>query len=271
MDGPRAALEPLFAAADAALYRAKGAGRDRVEVARHDPVALAELDPPPRARRLPSAGTGATRSGMLDQLLAPENAVFSAALLLMLLIGAVQALGVVGDVDGADVGDHDGDIGAAEALLAWAGIGRVPFLMWLVVFLAFFGGIGLGLQQLLTALTGGPGSNLLAVPVTAVAALPPTGTAARVIARVFPGIETTAIDRDELIGTRATITVGTASPGSPAPAKCIDRHGQPHQIMVEPDSPGQSFQTGETVLLVGREGETFKGFSNGDFYLPRLD
>lgn len=35
------ALEPLFAAADAALYRAKGAGRDRVEVARHDPVALA--------------------------------------------------------------------------------------------------------------------------------------------------------------------------------------------------------------------------------------
>lgn len=35
------ATESLFAAADAALYRAKGAGRDRIEVARHDPVALA--------------------------------------------------------------------------------------------------------------------------------------------------------------------------------------------------------------------------------------
>lgn len=35
------APESLFAAADAALYRAKGAGRDRIEVARHDPVALA--------------------------------------------------------------------------------------------------------------------------------------------------------------------------------------------------------------------------------------
>ena len=208
---------------------------------------------------------------MLDPLLAPENAIFSAALLLMLLIGAVQALGIVGDIDGAHVGDHDGDAGAAEALLAWAGIGRVPLLMWLVVFLALFGAIGLGLQQLMVALTGGPGSTLLMVPVTAVAALPPTGAAARVIARVFPSIETTAIDRDELIGTRATITVGTASAGNPAPAKCIDRHGQAHQIMVEPDSPDQRFQTGETILLVKREGETFKGFSNGDFYLPRLD
>jgi hypothetical protein len=208
---------------------------------------------------------------MFDPLLAPENAIFSAALLLMLLIGAVQALGIVGDIDGVHVGDHDGDGGAAEALLAWAGIGRVPLLMWLVVFLALFGAIGLGLQQLMAALTGGPGSSLLMVPVTAVAALPPTGAAARVIARVFPSIETTAIDRDELIGTRATITVGTASPGNPAPAKCTDRHGQAHQIMVEPDSADQRFQTGETVLLVKREGETFKGFSNGDFYLPRLD
>ena len=208
---------------------------------------------------------------MIDQLLATENVVFSAALLLMLLIGVVQALGIVGDIDGGDVGDHDADAGAAEALLAWAGIGRVPFLMWLVVFLAFFGTLGLGLQQLVTALTGGPVTSLLAAPVTAVAALPPTGVAARVIARVFPSIETTAIDRDELIGLRATITVGTASQGNPAPAKCIDRHGHPHQIMVEPDSADQKFQTGETVLLVKREGETFKGFSNGDFYLPRLD
>lgn len=207
---------------------------------------------------------------MIDQFLAPENILFSAALLLMLLIGVVQALGVVGDVDGAEVDAH-GDAGFADVLLAWAGVGRVPFLMWLVLFLALFGTIGLGLQQLLTALTGGPATALLMAPVTAVVALPPTGIAARVVGRIFPSLETTAIDRDELIGQRAEIVIGTARSGNPARARVIDRHGQPHQIMVEPDSADQMFQAGETVLLVKREGELFKGFSSGDFYLPRLD
>lgn len=208
---------------------------------------------------------------MLDQFLAPENVVFSAALLLMLLIGVVQAIGLAGDIDADLDTDADGDFGFADSLLAWAGIGRVPFLMWLVLFLALFGALGLGLQQLMAALTGGPGSNLLMVPLTAIAAVPPTGAAARVVARIFPGLETTAIDRDQLIGLHAEISIGTARADSPARARVVDHHGQTHQIMVEPDTADQIFQTGETVLLVKREGEVFKGYSNGDFYLPRLD
>ena len=204
---------------------------------------------------------------MLDLLLAPENVIFSASLLLMLLIGAVQAIGLAGDID-ADV---HGDIGFADTLLAWAGIGRVPFLMWLVLFLALFGALGLGLQQLMTALTGGPGTNLLMVPLTAVAALPVAGGAARLVARILPGLETTAIERDDLVGRFAEISIGTASVGNPARARVTDVHGQPHQIMVEPDSADQIFQTGESVLLVKREGDIFKAFTRGDFYLPRLD
>ncbi len=208
---------------------------------------------------------------MPDQLLAPENVVFSAALLLMLLIGAVQAVGLVGDVDADAHGEADGDAGVADSLLAWAGIGRVPFLMWLVIFLALFGALGLGLQQLMNALTGGPGSNLLMVPLTAVAALPVAGAASRVVARILPGIETTAIERDELIGRFAEISIGTARVGHPARARVTDVHGQPHQIMVEPDSADQIFQTGESVLLVKRDGDIFKAFTRGDFYLPKLD
>lgn len=208
---------------------------------------------------------------MLDQFLAPENIVFSSALLLMLLIGAVQAVGLAGDIDADLHGDTDGDIGFADTLLAWAGIGRLPFLMWLVIFLALFGALGLGLQQLMTALTGEPGANLLMIPLTTVAALPVTGRAARVVARILPGLETTAIERDDLVGLYAEISIGTASVGSPARARVIDPHGQAHQIMVEPDSADQLFQTGESVLLVKREGDVFKGFTRGDFYLPRLD
>ena len=208
---------------------------------------------------------------MLDRFLAPENIVFSSALLLMLLIGVVQAIGLAGDIDADVHGDTDGDIGFADTLLAWAGIGRVPFLMWLVIFLALFGALGLGLQQLMTALTGGPGTNLLMVPLTAVAALPVAGGAARVVTRVLPGLETTAIERDDLVGLYAEISIGTARVGNPARAHVTDPHGQQHQIMVEPDSADQVFQTGESVLLVKREGDIFKGFTRGDFYLPRLD
>ncbi|WP_432769187.1 MAG: YqiJ family protein [Sphingopyxis sp.] len=208
---------------------------------------------------------------MLDQFLAPENIVFSSALLLMLMIGAVQAIGLAGDIDADVHGDTDGDVGFADALLAWAGIGRVPFLTWLVLFLALFGALGLGLQQVMTALTGGPGTNLLMVPLTAVAVLPVTGGAARLVAHIIPGLETTAIDRDELIGLYAEISIGTASVGNPARARVTDPHGQPHQIMVEPDSADQIFQAGESVLLVKRDGDIFKAFTRGDFYLPRLD
>ena len=208
---------------------------------------------------------------MLDLFLAPENIVFSAALLLMLLIGAVQAIGLAGDIDADLDADADGEVGFADTLLAWAGIGRIPFLMWLVIFLALFGALGLGLQQLLTALTGGPGTNLLVVPVTAIAATPVTGAASRLVAHILPGLETTAIERDELIGLYAEISIGTASVGNPARARVTDRHGQPHQIMVEPDSADQHFQTGEKVLLVKIEGDIFKAFTRGDFYLPRLD
>ena len=208
---------------------------------------------------------------MLDPFFAPENVIFSAALLLMLLIGAVQAIGLVGDTDADLHADTDGDVGVADALLAWAGIGRVPFLMWLVIFLALFGGLGIGLQQLMTALTGGPGTNLMMVPLTAIATVPLAGGAARVVARVLPGLETTAIERDELVGRYAEISIGTARVGHPARARVTDVHGQPHQIMVEPDSDDQVFQAGESVLLVKREGDIFKAFTRGDFYLPRLD
>ena len=208
---------------------------------------------------------------MFDQFFAPGNAIFSAALLLMLLIGAVQAVGLAGDIDADVHADTHGDVGIPDTLLAWAGIGRVPFLMWLVIFLALFGALGLGLQQLMTALTGGPGTSLLMVPLTTVAAVPVTGAASRLVARILPGLETTAIERDELIGLYAHVSIGTPRDGNPARARVTDRHGQPHQIMVEPDSSDQVFQTGEKVLLVKIEGDIFKAFTRGDFYLPRLD
>lgn len=206
---------------------------------------------------------------MLAFLLAEGNFAFVVAVLLMLLIGIVQAVGLGHDVDADIHADVHGDL--HFDFLSWLGVGRLPLLMLIVIFLAIFGIGGLVLQQLLRDWTGAALATLAAVPLVGAGALPLTGLAARLLAPILPRDFTTAVPLDVLVGKGAQVVTGRASQGSPARARAEDQHGQVHYIMVEPENAGQVFQEGEQVLLVRREGECFRAISRGDFYLPRLD
>lgn len=194
---------------------------------------------------------------MLGFLAAPEAIVFTAALVLMLLIGLVEALGLGAsgvDVDlGVDL-DHGG-------LLGWLGVGRVPLLVMLVAFLAAFGVIGLAGQQIAAAVTGASLPALAAVPAAAIAALPVTALLGRGLARVMPHDETTAYDLADLTGRTATIVVGRAREGSPARGRVLDPHGQAHHVLVAPNDAAAVFEEGDTVLLVRREGDIFRAIT----------
>lgn len=207
---------------------------------------------------------------MLSFLAAPENVAFVTAILLMLLIGLVQLIGLGDHLGGhADVDLHlhaDGDLD----LLGWLGFGRLPLLMLLVVFLALFGIVGLMLQQAMHDWAGAPLNPWIAVPAVGLASLPLTGLAARGLARILPRDFSTAVPLEILIGGSAQIVTGRATQGSPARARAEDPHGQVHYVMVEPDLAGQAFEEGERVLLVRREGECFRAISRGDFRLPSL-
>lgn len=206
---------------------------------------------------------------MFDFIIAPENLLFSVALLLMLLIGAVEALGLGASAAHFDV---DADIHAdGPDLLGWLGVGKVPLLMLLVVLLALFGTVGIALQQAVTALAGEPLAPAVAAAIAFVASLPLLGISARGLARIMPGDETTAVSLDTLLGKRATVTVGTARRGSPAQARVRDVHGQSHYVMIEPNDDAHAVGEGETVLLVRREGDIFIGLIEGDALIPRLD
>ncbi|WP_294287953.1 YqiJ family protein [uncultured Sphingomonas sp.] len=200
---------------------------------------------------------------MLDFLGASQNVLFSAAIVLMLLIGIVQAIGF------APV-DHGFDADLDSDLLSWLGVGRVPLLVFLVLYLACFGLAGLIGQQLSHDWLGALQPLWIAAPAAAVVALPATALAVRAVGAVIPQDHTTAIPVDDLIGRAATIQVGRATPGSPARARVVDHFGQAHHLMVEPDNPGQTFEEGEAVLLVRREGETFRAITRGDHRLPTL-
>jgi len=204
---------------------------------------------------------------VLSFLGASENVAFVTAILLMLLIGVVQLIGLGHFADG----DLHADVHVDADLLSWLGVGRLPLLMLLVVFLAIFGIAGLILQQAVADGTGAPLDAWIAVPAVAVASLPLTGLAARGLARILPQDHTTAVPLEVLIGTTAQVITGRATLGSPARARAEDHHGQAHYVMVEPDQSGQVFEEGERVLLVRREGELFRAISRGDFRLPSLE
>ena len=196
---------------------------------------------------------------MFAFLSAPENVVFVSALILMLLLGVVQAVGLTGDAD-FDAPDW----------LDWLGFGRVPLLVVFVLLLASFGLIGLIGQQLARDLSGALLPAWIAMPGAGALALPVTALGARLLAPILPQDHTTAIDVEDLVGSAATILTGRATTGSPARARVEDWHGQAHYLMVEPDNAGQVFEEGERVLLVRREGDVFRAIAVGDHHLPRL-
>ncbi|BBD99499.1 DUF1449 domain-containing protein [Sphingobium amiense] len=195
-------------------------------------------------------------------LLASENIVFVSAIMLMLLIGLVQAIGIAGD--------FDADFGGEADLLGWLGVGRLPLLMLLAIFLALFGMIGLIGQHLMLDLAGTMASPWIAAPAAAAASFPLTGLSARLLAPLLPRDQSSAVPLDALIGAVARIVTGQARSGFPARARVEDGFGQTHYVMVEPDNPGQTLNEGEAVLLVRRDDHLFRAISYGDHHLPRL-
>ena len=120
---------------------------------------------------------------MFDFILAAANLPFSVALLLMVMIGIVEAVGL-----GAGAVHIDGhaDLHADGDLLGWMGVGEVPLLVLLVILLALFGLIGLTVQQVAAALLGAPLSPWIASVIAIVATLPLAGISARGVARILP-------------------------------------------------------------------------------------
>jgi hypothetical protein len=179
-----------------------------------------------------------------------ENLPFVGAGFLLVGLMLLQFSGLgdfAPDLDADMDGQVDG-LGAADGLLSFLGLGRLPLMIWLALFLLLFMIIGYVGQQVIQGMTGNLLSPWIAAPLAALFAIPSVAILARPLARIMP-----------------------ARFGAPARAKVIDIHGHPHFVMVEPDNDGQQFTSGEKLLLVRREGNLFKAISQGGQHLPRLE
>jgi hypothetical protein len=192
---------------------------------------------------------------MLTLLLTTPYLPFAIAFVVMIGIGLIEAIGLgLGNLD------LHGDLGidADGGVLDWLGLsGELPILIWLTSLLGCFTLVGIALQQGATAILGAPLHWGVASGGALVGGTLLNTLAASGLARIVPTFETTAISTDDLLRQRGTILEGTARRGSPARAKVVDRHGQAHFVMVEPHDDDDAIASGDTALLVRREGKLF--------------
>lgn len=146
----------------------------------------------------------------------------------------------------ADVDTLDTNPGA----LAWLGIGRVPFMIWLATLLMSFGLIGLTLQSILMQSLGFALPAGLAALVVAPAGLWTTRQFSGAVARLLPKTESSAISKNHLGRRRGIISQGTAARGKPAEVRVLDRHGNTHYLRAEPLRDDQVFAQGTEVLVM---------------------
>ena len=125
-------------------------------------------------------------------------------------------------------------------------------------FLGSFGLIGYFGQSLAISLLGIPLSAFLAGPLAFIGAVPVTRIVGKWFGKILPKEETSAIRVEELLGKVGKITIGTAEYDRTAEAKVTDRYGTTHYIRVSPLNQGEEIPSGTEVLLVEKEGNTFR-------------
>ncbi|ENW95537.1 YqiJ family protein [Acinetobacter sp. NIPH 298] len=203
---------------------------------------------------------------ILELFTHPSNFIFSIALLLCLFIGVLEIILLLlggsssffeqflpdslTEINNADVSiEHSNNV--FTQLLEWLCLGKVPLLIWLIIFLTAYGLTGLIIQNIFFLLTEHYFSAWLIAPACLFLCMPIVRYSAAFVAKIIPKDETTAIHSDELIGLTAQIILGEAKPNSPAQAKVKDQFGQTHYVLVEPELD-IIFHQGQDVILTQR-------------------
>lgn len=164
------------------------------------------------------------------------------------------------DHDGGDHGLHaPADAGSAwspAGWMSWINVGRVPFLILLIVALAAFAFAGFAIQTVAGAVMTPLPAALAALAAFGLT-LPALRTSSRTLARVIPKDETYVVSDDDLVGATGEVTLGPLDDGLPGQVRVVDRHGNTHFLRTRAADGAPAMKTGERVLLVDRADAVF--------------
>ena len=204
----------------------------------------------------------------------PSNYIFSISLVLCFAIGILELILLM--IGGSsqvldqflpeqlsdyqpDV-DLDADQGMLWQFFDWLYLGRIPLLIWLIVFLTTYVLTGFIIQGTFYTFTEHYFSVWLIAPAVLFLSMPFVRWASALVSKIIPKDETTAIYSEDLIGQPAKIILGIAQANSPAQAKVKDQFGQTHYVLVEPEQD-ESFQQGQIVILTRKTKLGFQAIS----------
>jgi membrane protein implicated in regulation of membrane protease activity len=146
--------------------------------------------------------------------------------------------------------------------LGWLHLGKVPMLVLLILFLTGFALSGYLIQGVALSLSGHLLPTWIAGIPAAFAGLSITSGLGGLLAHVIPRDESSAVSEQSLIGRAGVVVRGIARAGLAAEVKVRDVYGRAHYVMVEPDLPDQVFEEGANVLLVKKNGVSFRCIAN---------
>jgi hypothetical protein len=202
---------------------------------------------------------------MWELFLHPSNIIFSISLCLMLLFGIFEICmtllggGSQGFLDQflpdnighqAEI-NFDSDYSYISKVFDWLYLGKVPLFVWLIIFLTTYGLSGFFVQGIIFNLTQTMLSGWIAAPICLFLCMPFVRWGSKIVTKILPQDETTAIHSDDLIGLTGIIILGEARQYYPAQAKVRDIHGLTHYVLVEPEID-EIFIEGQTIILTNR-------------------
>lgn len=200
----------------------------------------------------------------MEFALLDANVLFSASLIIVGLIfvlelcGLLLGLGLISSFESMINIDLEGSSVFSHGLSIFR-IKKIPFSFLLVLFFLNFGLAGYILNGITLNLSG------MALPIwinwlpALLISMPMISFCSKILNRILPSDESTAVQRSTFIGKIAQITLGTARPGHPAQAKLKDEYGQTHYVMVEPEKD-EVWKQGDEVILLSQKGSIFIGF-----------
>lgn len=189
-------------------------------------------------------------------MILPENIKYTIALAVALYIGILGILDLIfgGITDAFDgiLPEKDLSVDIESITIAnFLYLGKIPLLVWLIVYLVSFGLNGLFLPYIIDF---NESSNTILALVLSIL---PARYVSMIIYKIMPQDETSISYNADFIGLTAKLILSDAKKDKIVQAKLVDKHGLAHYIMVKPEIDEVIKAGSDVIITAVNENSTF--------------